>query len=263
MTNIPTFVLTLENRIDRQESVKRLLKEVDLDFKFIFSSKTDNSKFNAMSKTTQIEVAIWDSHIRAMRAMLDTESNWCLILEDDFEIKESGKFFLKNRNNIDLILENLEPFYSIFQIGSLENTYSLRSSYILSRIYRAIFRSNRFDFISHLKNSRYMSYNKRTNVNKILKKCGLNKTKILFGLRLGTHAYYINREAASKLINIFENRDADPNFMTIDQYLLKVTINLDDNPILYACRLSRSIVSQSASPSDNVNRTPVALLERK
>jgi GR25 family glycosyltransferase involved in LPS biosynthesis len=261
--NTPIYVLTLENRLDRQESATKSLLELNTEFHFVFSSKRENVKFQAMERTTQIEVAIWGSHVRALQEMLKTNARWGLILEDDFVIKNSSVSVLKNSETIDSVLSNIENHYSILQIGFLENTYSNKRSYILGRFFKILFRYNRFDLMGYLKNLQHLGLKNSKEINKILAAGNFKRTKVLFGLRLGSHAYFINREAATALIDIFENREEVSNFMTIDQYLLFLTKNLSGTTFPKACRLSESIIAQSASPSDNINRTPTKVLETK
>ena len=259
---MPIYVLTLENRRDRQEVVTTSLQEVGVSFQFIFSSKGDNQNFNAMPKTSQIEVAIWSSHVRALHEMLQTDSQWGLILEDDFTLKAPAVDLFKNQKTIDFILKSLTDQYSILQIGFLENSHSSKLSRIFGQIFKAIFRQNRFDLRSYLNNFRYLRIRETNKINKVLMDCGFKKTKLLYGLRLGSHAYFINRKTALSLIEIFENRYSIPNFMTIDQYLLSQTKNFQKDSLLCAARLSNSLVSQSTSPSDNVGKTSVKVLER-
>jgi GR25 family glycosyltransferase involved in LPS biosynthesis len=261
MIKTPFFVLSLENRKDRQETVNSALQDLGVSFQFIFSNKSENIKYNAMLKATQIEVAIWSSHIKALHAMLETESEWCLILEDDFILKSKGINFIKDQKAINSMLESLNGRYSIFQVGFIENSYSSKRSHVLGIIFRTLFHTNRFDLRSYLNNLRYLGVAKSMEINGRVKICGLKKNKVLYGLRLGTHAYFINREAALLLINIFENRESDKNFMTIDQYLLTQTKNFKKKPQISAARLSESLVEQSTSPSDNFDKTSVTVLE--
>jgi GR25 family glycosyltransferase involved in LPS biosynthesis len=263
MVEIPVYVLSLENRIDRQKSVSKALNESGIGFQFILSSKSDNTKFEAMSKITQIEVAIWSSHVKALKAMLGTASSWALVLEDDFLFEESGLRFLKNQQIIHSTLDSLSGHYSILQIGFLENSKSSKKNYLLAKGFKLIFRFNRFDFRSYLNNFRHLGFKNASKINKILKFNGFIKINVLFGLRLGTHAYFVNRDAAKILIDIFENRESDKNFMTIDQYLLKLTKKFSKNPTLPSARLSETLVRQSSSPSDNLGKTPATLLESK
>jgi GR25 family glycosyltransferase involved in LPS biosynthesis len=261
MIKIPIFVLTLENRRDRQETVTTSLEEVGVSFQFTYSNKNENTQYEPMLKATQIEVAIWASHIKALQALLETDSQWGLILEDDFTLLPQGIDLLKNQNSINAILESLSDDYSILQIGFLENSYSSNSRKAVGILFKILFQFNRFDLRSRLDNFRYLGLTKTSSIDRVLKICGLKKTKILYGLRLGTHAYFINRGAASLLTDIFKNRESDKNFMTIDQYLLTQTRDFTKEPQISAARLSNSLVAQSTSPSDNFGKTSVEVLE--
>jgi len=264
MNRTPIFVITLEHRKDRQEIAAASLNDAGVSFQFSVSSRSEQlKKFEAMPKATQIEVAIWGAHHKALKSMLKTDSRWALILEDDFILQELGFDLLKNQNAIDEILESVSPHYSILQIGFLENSKRGKIFTLLASTFRFFFRFNRFDFRSYLNHFRFLGLKDGNYMNRILTQNGFRKIKVLFGLRLATHAYFINREAATKLIAIFENRVSDPNFMPIDQYLLNLTNNLENASVLRAARLSELFVKQGESPSDNLGQTEVSVLERK
>jgi len=264
MVTIPIFVITLEHRKDRQETVKSTLDLAGVDYQFIFSSRSEQEKnFQAMSKITAIEVAIWDSHVKAMLEMLKTESQWALIFEDDFILRPRGLALLENNEILDSLIESVSGQYSIFQIGFLENSQSSKHSYFLAKTFKLIFRYNRFDLRSLINNFRFLGFKNGDKMNKSLKEIGFGATKVLFGLRLGLHAYLINREAASSLIEVFNSRSSNKNFTAIDHYLLKLTENFDNTSVICAGRLSNSFVGQSGSLSDNFDRTPVTVLEDK
>jgi GR25 family glycosyltransferase involved in LPS biosynthesis len=257
----PIFVLTLEHRTDRQKSVQSSLNQVGTGFTYIISNKNEDQKsYEAMKMATQIEVAIWGSHVKAFQALLNTEAQWGLILEDDFLLTEAGLDLLQHQERIDSILESIGNYYSILQIGFLENSarFGLRS--LMAKVFKIIFRFNRFDFRSHVLNLRYLGFKNRKSVDRVLRQNGLGTTKILFGQRLGTHACFVSRQAAEVLIDIFESRKSNPNFMVNDQFIINLTKNFSRKPVLRAARLSKSLVMQSLSPSDNVGRTPTQAL---
>jgi len=261
VNRIPIFVLTLEHRTDRQESAQISLDKAEVEFSYIISKKSeDKEKFRAMEMATQIEVAIWGSHIKALQALLETKSQWALVLEDDFILTETVLELLQNQKRIDSILKTIGNHYSILQIGYLENTGRTGPRRLVANVFKWIFGFNRFDFRSYTQNLIYLGFKNRNALDRVLKENGLGTTKLLFGHRLGTHAYFVNRDAAKLLIDIFENRESLPNFMVNDQFILNLTKNFSREPILRAARLSKSFVMQSLSPSDNVNRTPPQVL---
>ena len=261
MNRMPVFVLTLEHRTDRQESARISLDQAGVDFTYIISKRSeDQKKFKAMEMATQIEVAIWGSHVKAFQALLHTESQWGLIFEDDFLLTEAGLDLLRNQEKIDSILESIGNYYSILQIGFLENSERFGLRRLVANVFKMIFRLNRFDFRSYVLNLRYLGFKNRNSLDRVLRENGLGTTKILFGQRLGTHAYFVNRQAAEVLIDIFESRKSNPNFMVNDQFILNLTRKLSKKPVLRAARISESFVMQSLSPSDNVGRTPTQAL---
>jgi hypothetical protein len=262
VSRTPIFVITLEHRTDRQQSARISLNQAGVDFRFIVSRKSEEQgKSTAMKMATQVEIAIWGSHVKALRALLGTDSQWGLILEDDFVLTEPGLAFLKNQNKINSILESISSHYSIMQIGFLENSKGSRRTIVFAKIFHLVFRFNRFDFRGYINNLRYLGFQKRNELDRNLAENGLEKAKLLFGHRLGTHAYFIDRDAAKLLIDFYERRESIPNFMVNDQFILNLTRNFARNPILKAVRLSKNLVTQSLSPSDNVNRTSTQALK--
>ena len=264
MNRTPIFVITLEHRKDRQDAATTSLNQAGISFQFSVSSRSEQlEKFESMPKATQIEVAIWGAHVKALKSMLETESEWALILEDDFVIQELGFDLLKNQKAIDIILESIGVHYSILQIGFLENSKRRKLMILPAQAFKLFFRFNRFDLRSYLNNFRLLGFKNGSNLNKILEENGLSKTKVLYGLRLATHAYFINRDAAAVIIDLFEKRLLNPNFMPIDLYLLNMTKNYEKTSVMHAARLSGLLVRQGLSTSDNPVKTSFATFERK
>ena len=263
MTKTPTFVITLDHRRDRQESATATLNHAGVNFNFIVSNQVEDMKrYEATKKITQIEVAIWGSHVKALQAFLETDSQWGLIFEDDFLLTEEGFNLLRNQNDVDFILSNLGDCYSILQIGFLENSQKSGYASLAAKMFRLVFRFNRFDLRSYVNHLRYAGFKEQRRMKKILEKSGLKRMTLLYGHRLGTHAYFVNREAASTIIDFFESRSTQRNFVVIDQFILRLTVKFTKKPVLRAARLSRSLVVQSGSPSDNTNATPVENFDR-
>jgi GR25 family glycosyltransferase involved in LPS biosynthesis len=187
MITTPIFVITLEHRKDRQETVKSTLDVAGVDYKFIFSSRIEQEKkFHAMSKITAIEVAIWSSHVKALHEMLNTESQWALIFEDDFILKPRGLTLLSDNNILNSVIETVSDHYSMLQIGFLENSHSSKRSYVLAKTFKIIFRYNRFDLRSLINNFRFLGIkngNKKTIVPNLWRGAGRRHNTT----RHGTH----------------------------------------------------------------------------
>jgi len=259
---IATFVLSLEHRRDRQESAARQLVQAKVNYDFILSKQNEDfKKYKATAKITQIELSIWGSHVRALKAFLETSADWALIFEDDFSLTTQGVELLQSGELLNTVLPAIGDKYSMLQIGFLGNSKKTGLEKILASLFRFLFRFNRFDFRSFLKHISHVGLKNHRIMKRDLKKARLGKTTILHGLRLGTHAYLINRQAACTLIECFDQRESTPDFMTIDQYLLRLTLKSDSASILRAARFSHSFVSQSGSPSDNTNMTHVQALD--
>ena len=253
MTKFPIYILTLDSRTDRQDRIKNALDELQMDYKFIYSRKKDNEKFAPLPLANQIEVAIWNSHACAMRNLLSTNHEWALILEDDAIIDEVSSDFM-NRTIIDY-LSVLGKHFGIVQIGWIPNSEKHGFQAFLAKIFRKIFGLNRFDLKSRVNYFAEIGLMETWEVTRYLSKVSKQRIVPLIGMRLGTHAYLINRKACAELIQRFENRHLVIDFKTIDQDLLSLTQFFEEGSAINAVRFNKSFVGQLQVDSDNINKT--------
>jgi GR25 family glycosyltransferase involved in LPS biosynthesis len=253
MNSFPVYILTLETRLDRQDRIKKGLDELSVNHEFIYSNKSENQNFCALPMSSQTEVAIWNSHIRAMNRFLQTNSAWTMILEDDAIVQGVSRDFFQKK--IPRIISIFEKDFGIVQIGWIPNSENGVLRKITAKIFRSIFGANRFDLKSKVKYIiKFGLKNYRRASRDILETTG-ERLIPLYGMRLGAHAYLINRETSTKLINRFEERHEICDFKTIDQDLLHLTGSLNGTQTIRAVRFNKNFVQQSQVDSDNLNKT--------
>ena len=253
MRNIPVYILTLENRKDRQDQIEGSLSGLRVNFEFMYSKKSENQVFLALPMANQTEIAIWNSHTRAMRKFLLTDSKWAMILEDDAITKNIARNFFEQQ--IEQFAAIFEKEVGIIQLGWIPNSQKSGMDRLVAIFFRIIFRENRFDFkskITYIKRFGFWNYRiKSKNISNI---AGM-KLNPLLGMRLGTHAYLIDRSTASKLIQRFEKRNQFCDFKTIDQDLLSLTGASSNSSEITAIRFNKSLLDQLQIDSDNLNKT--------
>ena len=253
MFNIPIYIITLDFRKDRQDRIKSALIARGVNSEFIYSSKLENDNFQALPKATQIEVAIWNSHVKAMRKLNSSESQWALILEDDALIENTSLKFLNSQ--VHEFISILGEDFGIIQIGWIPNSENKGFRHLPVKVFKAIFGLNRFDLKSKIRFILGFGVRDFRRKTQDLQKRVNKEIVPLLGMRLGTHAYLIKREAAVALIQRFEDRHLINNFKTIDQELLTLTRKRYKNSQIMATRFNLSLVDQSQEDSDNVGKT--------
>jgi GR25 family glycosyltransferase involved in LPS biosynthesis len=112
-------VINLARRPDRLAKVSSSLKRAGLTAETLIAvdGQLEQSQSEFLSKG---EIAVWKSHINAMRKLVDRNAQFSLILEDDAtlgsEVNEKFLFEIKDlmeRNQLDLLqIGYIEKFYS-------------------------------------------------------------------------------------------------------------------------------------------------------
>jgi GR25 family glycosyltransferase involved in LPS biosynthesis len=253
MKNIPIYILSLDYRIDRQDRISSELLRKNVKFEFIISSKQANKNFEALPGATQIEVAIWYSHIQAMEKLLASGSDWGLILEDDAIIQKTSYALFESQ--INKFTEIFGESYGIIQLGWIPNSKKKGIQKYGAYGFRLLFGLNRFDLKSKINYISSSGYKQYRSMSRQLRHGMKLKMVPLLGMRLGAHAYLIHKNTAQILINRFEERLSLSDFKTIDQDLLQLTLTPDPKLGFKAVRFSKNLIGQSQEDSDNNNKT--------
>jgi len=120
------LIISLDTDTRRREACKSQL----LEWSYTFISAVDGRSKRKSSDclvTAPVE-AIWQSHNLALRKFLTSDSRYCLVLEDDFTIKNQKKFE-------KLMIELLDEDFDLVQVGWLTTGLDV----FLVRAYEALF----------------------------------------------------------------------------------------------------------------------------
>ena len=255
MPHTPIYALSLDFRGDRRKELDAELAKFRIKPHYVISSKAGNALFQPTTQATQTEIAIWGSHIKALRSFLDSGSEWTLILEDDARTNSLSGFVLPKLENITEFLENEMPEFNVIQFGFIPNSQRSGITGVLSRLSILVLGINRFDFLAKrqlVKSLGHLRYRR-------IRKAWTNILGIpvipLFGLRLGTHAYLVNRESAKMICDLFEGRYILNNLRTIDQELLIRTRYFKVEESIRALRFNLNFLEQLQIDSDNKDKT--------
>lgn len=249
------YVISLDFRSDRRNKIIEEFAKLGLDITFVISCKSENSKYMALTNTTQTEVAIWASHVKAYEIFLESNRKWALILEDDAQIS------LELKNELILLLKNLDFLIpdeiNLVQLGWIPNSKRYGITGIIAQISAYLIGMNRFDLRSLIKLINIHGIIAYRILMKKMKQVTGSQVLPLQGMRLGTHCYLISRSGAQSMIEIFHSRAEILDFMTIDQYLLRVGLNQNPDSELKALRFNKNFVIQPQTDSDNSEKTVI------
>lgn len=225
------LVISLDTDTQRREACISQL----FGYKYEFVSAIDGRGKGDLSNglvTAPIE-AIWQSHCLALARFLAGSSRYCLILEDDFLIKDRKRFD-------DLVRKILQEEFDLVQVGWLTTGGDI----LLLRTYEAILYSlfralNRISRSSH-------------KLTKILEK----KLRPARALQVpnfaipdsflpGAHAYFVSRNFAEMVLRL-----NNPTFLATDDFYIALSKMRSSNVF----RTRRSFVQQHGKSSTGSDR---------
>lgn len=223
---ITFLVISLTSAQKRRDTSTSQLSNVDFRFVDATDGRTDNSMGNRF--VTNLIDAIWDSHKKAYREFLKLDFQYCLILEDDFEINSWDK--------LDTELDNLIRFKpDLAQIGWLNTGLDIR----FQRIYESvIYRIARF-LIKVRKLSPKLDQLVKSKM-RLSRATKVPASAIPDSFLPGAHAYLISKEFAQNAITL-----NNPTFLSTDDFLMSIAKMRSFN----AMRLRKSLIFQSGVTS--------------
>lgn len=96
---IISYVINLESSKRRREHAARQLEEIGIPYEFVeafdarYQNPTDFPEYNEGKSTSFVgrpmtsgEIGCYLSHLRCLRRFLETDSEYCYVFEDDFQI---------------------------------------------------------------------------------------------------------------------------------------------------------------------------------
>jgi len=205
-------VINLARRPDRLARISSALKRSGLtaETQIAIDGQLEQSQPEFLSKG---EVAVWKSHINAMRKAVDKNAQFSLIFEDDAtpgpEVNEKFLFEIKDlmeRNRLDLL-----------QIGFIENFYSPSLRYGILEFLIALLRNR------GTKDSSGFRF-------------------VLGDFRAGAHAYIVNARLADAISKVVP----EPPLIPWDGYLESLARGQVGRGDIRIARLVKSLVSQAS-----------------
>ena len=227
------YVINLEERSDRWEQVVAQQKKLGFEIHRV-PATNKNEVTGELSRYLENTItAICLSHIKAIRLFLETQEAFCIILEDDFQLRH-GYFSAA-------ILPAIDQKFDYLQIGFLKMGAKEYFD-ILSCNFRDRMLKN-FYFLAQIVPAAW----KNLFLSKFLvrEQKGIHKSIVLADIRPGAHCYLISRKFAQAMLEI-----NNPAFLSADLlYMSLGTIRT-----FKMGRLRRSLVEQSDSVSSVTNR---------
>jgi GR25 family glycosyltransferase involved in LPS biosynthesis len=244
MNRVKIYLINLDNRPDRLTNV--LKRVCDLQVKiFRVSAVTGEEvkKLGVPYYALENNVANWYSHMKVLSIFLETEDEYCIVLEDDVLFSSDGLRLL------DRIVNNSISEIDILQFGYVAVNGKLDIGKRDS-VFRTLAKFRRISevFVLELlnKTKSFHSFKHRlSRKEKILGIFRLNeerlgiKSLIVEGFEAGTHCYMINRRAAKALLKY-----NTPMLMVADLSLIVLSAAKN----LLIARTTLSYATQDDSP---------------
>jgi hypothetical protein len=220
------YIINLDERRDRWENCLAELNKCNLNPNRI-SALTPSLVDSETEQFASLDIiAIWKSHQNAMRVFLDSDSEYALILEDDFSLK------IKDFDHLSSQFKKYE--LDFLQIGFLLPFITDYLNYKIENLQDVIFK-----LLSHLK------FGSITSKHSINEQRSIPVDIVLNGIRAGGHAYIINRRFAKACLLM-----NTPTFLSTDGLFMALGVARN----FRMARLRRSKVSQTNSPTSVTKR---------
>jgi GR25 family glycosyltransferase involved in LPS biosynthesis len=224
-------VISLPSAIDRRKQSEMQLISVEFSFVDAVDGRSNRELGNRY--VNGLIDAIWQSHKKVYSEFLETNEDYCLVLEDDFKVKNWNKL---SRELMKVIQFNPD----LAQVGWLSTGLDIR----LQRIYEGlIYKTARFvTYLTHLSPKLNRSVASKMRVSRAAK---VPSSSIPDSFLPGAHAYLVSREFAKHALNLNK-----PTFLSADDFLMSISKMRSFNTM----RLRKSLVSQFGVTSVGKNR---------
>lgn len=221
------YVINLEARTDRWRDAEKQAHFFPKGLTRVLAIEASSIPASEMIYLPSGVVATWKSHLFAYRRFLqDSADSHCLILEDDFIIKDSKEFV----RSLDL-----SSGFDFLQLGFLTphpSDYVYRVVWDLQSVALRVLSSiSTFPFVKNQGIMRSRS---------LLENAKRPRKTVLHDIHAGGHAYVISRDFATGALGI-----NNPVFLSTDG----VFMSLAKSRAFKMGRVRKSLVGQSNSPS--------------
>jgi GR25 family glycosyltransferase involved in LPS biosynthesis len=225
------LVISLDTDTQRREACIAQLFGYNYKFMSAIDGRSKADSSNGLV-TAPIE-AIWHSHSLALKQFLAGSSRYCLILEDDFLIKDRERFD-------DLVKKLMQEDFDLVQIGWLTTGLDI----VLLRTYEAVLYStfgalNRVSRLSH-KLTEILERRLRPR-----RAAQVPEYAIPDSFLPGAHAYLVSRNLAEAVLKL-----NNPTFLATDDFYIALSKMRSFNIF----RTRRSLVGQQGKSSTGNDR---------
>jgi GR25 family glycosyltransferase involved in LPS biosynthesis len=227
MIEMTAFVINLMVRSDRWRSVEKQRALLGIPIQRVEAINQDSVDPNSLQLAAKGVAATWLSHRKAAAEFLETDSNFGMILEDDFQL--SSSFRIPSTQ----LLSELEADF--VQLGYLRVTpwesFDLNIANIRDRVLRTL------NSVSNKNGTSRALFQNRL---LIRERSGVPSSLIPTDIRPGGHCYIISRKMASAMQEL-----NNPIIFSADELF----VSISKMRAFRMFRVRKSIVSQSNSPT--------------
>lgn len=234
------FLINLDRRPDRL--LEFIEKSSSLEFPIKRFPAVDGHDLSKSELRTPPPIAAcWMSHQGVAQKFLESDAEFCLVLEDDLSLTKDSisalnQLWYQNFQHLDLL-----------QIGFCVNHNKLSNRVVYSRLIRTtnLLERLRLFSVPWIQQILKIIYGYRISHLEGIKYCVAENS-----FELGTHAYLISRKFAEKMISF--NR---PVYLPADLAIMEIV----KTGKFQSFRLIRSLINQSESPSSISNASANSL----
>lgn len=222
-SQLQLYVINLDSNLERRESLVYEGSKVGLKLvrvSAVLASDLNETDENCVSSGVR---AAWLSHLKAMQYFLESDAEFAIIAEDDFQVVNTDKLhkYLEKSSTYD---------FDLIQFGFLKTGIDIRIRVLVSNLQLSFFKA--VGVLSRVKLLGRFDLSGRMRVSDALRTpSGL----VPFDCEPGAHFYLISRFLASEMVKL-----NNPQFLSIDDFFTA----LAKMRAFKMARMRNSIVSQ-------------------
>jgi GR25 family glycosyltransferase involved in LPS biosynthesis len=234
------FLINLDRRPDRWLEFNQISPTLEIPI-IRFSAVDGQDLPKSELRTPPPVAACWMSHQDVAQKFLESEAEYCLVLEDDLALTKDSIRALNQ------LWERPFQDFDLLQIGFCVGNNQLSNRVSYSRQHHVVNILKQFKLLSAPLTQRLLKYIYGYKIS-CLQKINLPVAENTF--ELGTHAYLISRKFAEMMVSF--NR---PVYLPADLAMMEIV----KTGKFQSFRLIRSLFGQSESPSSISNASTNAL----
>lgn len=246
---IPIFVISLESATERRGYLLKHLKKLGVDYLLLNGTTPQELPIEKRNSA----IAVWDSHIRALRHFLETDSEFSLILEDDVDLESNIKVKEKVFGALPELCKSIPTGYQILQLGYVPFRKRNLLFVLLRELYFLVYKNYQFDGRNLKSLKKDLGTQKFNQCNLRLREITGWNSLVVDGFGAGTQSYICSRKAAKFLIQIYEEkRDWDSNSrFSMDTLIENMNKRRETPAEIKSLRFSKQIFEQRDIPTVN------------